>query len=347
LGLRRLFVLSSIVLLWADAASALTVAVIRPPNPSPEITETLVRLRGELSSVGFDVKVADGPAAAQRVGTSSPRWLEALAEELGVDAFIDIADDAGHRAVDVWVPDKTPRRYLVSRVTVETGAEEASERLAIRAIEVLRSGLHETSFLRRSASSDNPSAKPLTDPSAPGEATKPANDSERLGLEVGAAAVTSLDGVGPAILPMLRLDFALTPTLLVQSTLAGLGTSSTVATMTGNALVAQQHGLVGGYYRLGSGPLLWPSVALSAGVLRTSVEGNASPPNLGHSTDDWSFLFDASLGAELRLHGHFFLTVAAHAQLTEPYVAIHFLSAVIATTGHPNLVLTLTVGAWL
>jgi hypothetical protein len=74
LGLRRLFVLSSIVLLWADAASALTVAVIRPPNPSPEITETLVRLRGELSSVGFDVKVADGPAAAQRVGTSSPRW---------------------------------------------------------------------------------------------------------------------------------------------------------------------------------------------------------------------------------------------------------------------------------
>ena len=41
------------------------------------------------------------------------------------------------------------------------------------------------------------------------------------------------------------------------------------------------------------------------------------------------------------------VTFAAHVQLAEPYVAIHVLDTVVATTGRPNLLLTLTLGAWL
>jgi hypothetical protein len=88
--------------------------------------------------------------------------------------------------------------------------------------------------------------------------------------------------------------------------------------------------------------------ALAAGLLRTSVEGSTdSPNNQGHATEQWSLLFDGSLGAGLRLGDRFTLTVAAHAQIAEPYVAIHFVDAVVATSARPNFVLTLTVGAWL
>ncbi len=67
----------------------------------------------------------------------------------------------------------------------------------------------------------------------------------------------------------------------------------------------------------------------------------------GHRVDQWSFLLDGSLGAGLRLYRRYYLTLAAHVQMAEPYVAIHFVDAVVATSGRPNLLLTLTVGAWL
>jgi hypothetical protein len=58
-------------------------------------------------------------------------------------------------------------------------------------------------------------------------------------------------------------------------------------------------------------------------------------------------LIDVSLGAGLRLYGRSYVTLAAHAQVADPYVAIHIVDTVGATSGHPNLLLTLTVGAWL
>jgi hypothetical protein len=180
-----------------------------------------------------------------------------------------------------------------------------------------------------------------------GEVNKPASHPERFGLEVGVAAVTSLDGVGPAILPIARFDWAVRSWLVVQAALAGLGTRATVATTAGNAQVAQDYGVLGGCYRFLSDRRLRPFFALSAGLLRTSVEGRADSPNQGHATEQWSFLLDGSLGAGLRLRDRFTLTVAAHAQMAEPYVAIHFVDTVVATSARPNLLLTLTIGAWL
>jgi hypothetical protein len=39
--------------------------------------------------------------------------------------------------------------------------------------------------------------------------------------------------------------------------------------------------------------------------------------------------------------------MAAHVQVAAPYVAIYFNDNRVATTGRPNLLLSLTVGAWL
>jgi hypothetical protein len=44
--------------------------------------------------------------------------------------------------------------------------------------------------------------------------------------------------------------------------------------------------------------------------------------------------------------GCYDLTLAAHVQVAAPCLAIHFVDAVVATSGRPNLFLTLTIGAW-
>jgi hypothetical protein len=120
-----------------------------------------------------------------------------------------------------------------------------------------------------------------------------------------------------------------------------------VASTAGSARVTQQYGVLGGGYRFGAEHWLRPFMALSAGVLRTAVEGQSNSPKQGHSVDQWSFLLDASLGAGLRLSERYYAALAAHVQVAAPYVAIHFVDEVVATSGRPNLLLTFTVGAWL
>jgi hypothetical protein len=330
---------------WATHVHAATVAIVRPPNPSPALAETLSRLHGELLSVGLEVEITQ--RSARRLGATELRaWLEKLVTERGVEAIIESVDDATPVAVDIWLIDKATRRLDVSRVELEPNTPNPSERLAIRAIEVLRSSFLEIDLAERARrggaiAKSSTSGLPLT------EVNKPASYAGRIGVEVGAAALTSLVGVGPALLPMLGFDWAAQSWLVVHAALAGLGSTPIVATAAGNTRIAQQYGVVGGRYRFRSDQRLQPFLALSAGVLRTSLDGQANPPKLGHAIDQWSFLLDASLGTALRLSSRYYATLAAHVHVAAPYVAIHFVDDVVATSGHPNLLLTLTVGAWL
>ena len=342
----RIAILSLILLSWAAPARAFTVAIVRPTDASPVMTETLVRIHGELLSVGLEPEIFDSPAGGG-LGTSESRaWLEAAAVERGVDAIIAIVGDTEPVAVEVWLIDKATRTFEISRIPFEPNTESPLERLAIRAIEVLRSSFLEIDLAARERRGGS-IAKPPTAILPIGEVHKPASQPERFGFEAGVAAVTSLHGVGPALLPIARVDWPIRSWLVVQASLAGLGTRATVATTAGNARVAQAYGVLGGCYRFRSEQRLRPFIALSAGLLRTSVEGQANLPKQGHATEQWSVLFDGSLGAGLRLGDRFSLTIAAHVQTAEPYVAIHFVDTVVATSARPNLLLTLTVGAWL
>jgi hypothetical protein len=339
-------ILASILLLWALPVYAGTVAIVRPPSATPDSTEILSRLHGELLSVGLEVKMIERPANRGLSRADSRAWLDEIAAQGGIDAVIDIVSGMAPVAVDVWVFEKSPQRLEVSRVTVEPNTRNASERLAIRAVEVLRSTFLENDMVARERHRE-PVAEPAPPALPPRRPAKPASRHEHFGVEVGAAALTSLDGVGPAVLPIARLGWAARPWLVVEATFAGLGSRPTVARKAESARVAQQYGTLGGCFRFRSDQRLWPFLALSTGVLRTSVEGQANSPRQGHAVDQWSFLLDGSLGATLRLPDRFTLTLAAHVQMADPYVAIHFVDRVVATTGRPNLVLTLTVGAWL
>lgn len=339
-------VVSLSLLLWVASANAGIVALVQPHSSTPDVTETLTRLHGELLSVGLEVKMILSPTDRSPDRATARAWVEKLAAEGGIDAVIEVAGEDTPIWVDVWVIEKSPHRLELSRVASDPNAANASERLAIRAIEVLRSSFLESDMSNASShqvstTKSVPVVKPRREPNQ--VVTHP----ERIGIGGGVAVLTSLDGLGPAVLPTARLDWALQSWLMVHGELAGFGSRPAIANSAGHARVAQQYGFVGGSYRLRSDQGLSPFLTLSLGALHTSAVGESGAQSIGHTEMQWSFLVDASVGAALRLPGRFYLTLAGHVQLAEPYVAIHLADAIVATSGRPNLALTLIVGAWL
>jgi hypothetical protein len=330
-------------LVGTRVARAATVVMLWPPTPSADVTQALTLLRGELLSVGLAVTVSDRKPGPEVAAPNSVAWLESFAAE-GASAVIDTIGDEVLEAVDVWIVKTHPQRFEVTHVAVEPDAPRRPEMLALRALEALRAGLLQIDWAERKRRNDAVDRAPIAQ--APAHEPRPTPD-DRVGLEVGAAATMSLDGLGPAVLSTLRVTWAARPWLLMQASLAGWGSRSTVSTTSGSAQVAQQYALLGGCYRLRPTARLWPLFGIAAGVLRTSIEGQTGPGTGGHTAERWSALLDVALGAGLRLGDRFYLTLAAHAQVAEPYVAIHIVHEVGATSGRPNLLLTLTVGAWL
>lgn len=346
----RLAMISWLLLLWVAPVHAGTVAIVRSSSPSPESMEARSRVHGELLSVGLEVKLINRPTEA---AADSQAWLEQIAAEGQIDAVVDIVGDSPVTA-DVWVIEKAPRRLERSRIVLESNTRNTAEMLAIRTVEVLRSTFLERDMATRQRQGESV-ATPLTQTTkAPVPASFPRRESQpqsvdlrRVGVELGAAMLTSFDGPESALLPLAGVDWSVRPEFMLQIAFAGLGTRPTLSTEEGSATVAQQYGLIGGSLALPSRRWFRTFLAVSAGTLHTRISGAAESPREAHSVDQWSLLSDWSLGARLRITDSYFLIIATHLQLAAPYVAIHIVDKVVATSGHPNLVLSLTVGAWL
>jgi hypothetical protein len=340
----RLVICCAISLFWGPPALAHTVVLLRPPAHSSSSTELLQRLRGELLSVGFEVVVRDRPMGPEPSASGSASWQLLLADEQELEAAVDLVGDGTPVAVDVWIIDGEKQFQLVARVNLDANTENASKGLAIRASEVLRARLFESRV--GPAEQPSPDTAPSPGTRAFEASAEKTEQARRLGFEVGVAALASLDGVGLALLPIVRFDWAIEPEFVLQATLAGFGTRPNVTTSAGNAQVAMQYALLGACYRLDWKHRVRPLGALSLGALRTAVLGQADLPREGHSVDQWSFLLDASLGAAFQLSRQFTVVLAGHAQLAQPYVAVRFGDQKVASAGRPNLLLTLTFGVW-
>jgi hypothetical protein len=340
---RRLFAagLALVATMAAQAAGAATVILVRPENPKPITAEALVRMHGELVSVGFDVQIV-----ASSAGTDPRASLEQTASGSNVDAVVALLGDATPGPVEVWVIDRVTGKSVVRRIPNQPESNRAAEILAIRAIELLRASLLEVAM----AGGKEP---PIVLKPPPVEVTRfveralePRRGS-RWAIEVGGSGVGSFDGVGPALLPMVRLDLALGSYGLMRATAAGLGTRSHVEAQSGSAEVAQQFGLIEAGVRLRPQRRVQPFFSLGAGVRYTSAEGRASFPNQGQTAAQWSFVADVGTGIRLSLHSRFEIALEVHAQLAQPYPAIRFLGSSVATAGRPDLLPSLTLIAWL
>lgn len=336
-------VVLAIALGWAVPALALTVAIVRP-HACPALTnQTIVRLSLELASIGVGTEMVDASAGAGEKESSA--WLAAVAEQNRVDAVVVILGDTGPDAVEVWAIDRATGRSVSRRLPfdVDANAERAPETLAVRAMELLRSTLLEMDL---TASPPGPQSAVVA-PALSGAPAQPKHRPERLAIDVGIAAVTGPGGVGASVLPVVHVGWSLGPALGVRGALAALGTRASVERSVGDAQVSQEFVALGAAYRFRADRQLRPLVTLSAGALRTSVDGSARSPNQGHTTNQWSFLIEAGLGAALRLDDRFFVAAEVDLQLAEPYVAIRFLESVVATRARPIILPTLSIGAWL
>ena len=327
---------SAALLAWLACLSssrleAATVMILDPSSPSAELTETVSRLHGELLSVGLAATIVNRDSAGGPGGGSVGAWLQGRASEGGIDAAIEVLGNERLEAVDIWVFRPTPPKATVVRLSAEQAGENAPARLAIRAVDRLRSLLIERDLDRPMSVRAAPAAGPAA----------------RIGFEVGGAMLTSLDGVGPAILPVVRVDVPAGRRLGVQAELAGFGTRPTVGGPGSSARVAQQYGLLGVCVCAPSTSRVQPVLGLSAGALRTAADGQANAPLEAHSVVQWSFLLEATAGARVRLGTQAHLTLAAHVQVAQPYLAIRVVNAGTATSGRPNLLLTVAVGEWL
>jgi hypothetical protein len=230
----------------------------------------LTFLRGELLSVGFDTLMAEHPVVGNLQSSDPREWLGQLAVEHGAIAVIDILGEQSVAAVDVWVL-KTPGRFEVTRVAVDPETTNSSVRLAIRALEALRASLVEVDFRDRYRPRPRQLPTSTVAPSV-GPPALPAAAHEQIGLEVGATTLMSLDGVGPAFLPVIGVDWAARAWLVVHATMAGMGTRATVTTSVGSASIAQQYAVLGVCYRFRLERGFWPLVSVAIGVLHTSLE---------------------------------------------------------------------------
>jgi hypothetical protein len=332
------------LLLWASPAGATTVALVWPPGVSEDVKQVLTLLRGELLSVGLEVTTSDEKGAGTRGQSDVAAWLEGFAAQ-GVSAVIEAIGDDASEAIDVWVLKTAPVRFEVTHVAPQPGSTRQPETLALRALEALRAGLLQIDWAarkRREQVAVKPSLAPV-----PAEPThEPERPRDSVAIEIGAVAGMSLDSVGPAVSPMVRLGWAARPWLLLHVSAEGFGSRGAVSAESGGAKVAQQSGVVGASCRLRPTHRVWPFFELAAGVLRTSVEGQAGWGTSARSAEQWSKLVDVGVGTGLALHGRFYMTLSLHAQLADPYVAIHIVDTVAATSGRPNVLLALTVGAW-
>jgi len=331
-----------ILLLSAEPARATTVAIVWPPTRSDEVNQVLTLLRGELLSAGLDIAMAE--RSGIRAGGDGQAWLEGFAAR-GTSAVVDVIGNDALEALDVWILKAPPQRFEVTRVALEPEAPNQPAMLALRAFEALRAGLVQMDWAARKPR-DKPVAKQPAVTVATEVAAKPVPYRQRVGVEVGAVASTSLDGVGIAVSPTVCVGWAVHPSLLIQAAAEGFGSRASISTETGGAKVAQQYAILGASYRLRRAHRLWPFFGLAAGVLHTSVEGEAGWGTGARSAAQWSGLIDAGVGVGGDIYQRLYMTLSLHAQLAEPYVAIHITDKAV-TSGRPNLLLALTIGAWL
>jgi len=341
-----------LVLLSGTEAYGATVAILSGAS-SPALSETTNRLRGELSALRLRVLLLGRPTTDELGGLDSRAWLEHTAEARDIDAVIEVIGEKAPEAVDVWIFERSPWRSHVARVFPDPNTPDRAGTLAIRAIEVLRSYNLETDLAAKARARDDD--MPATDsgpvnaspPAAEQAPVKASRDSvEGAGVELGAGVLTGLDRVGPALLPVLGLDWRAHPSLVVHATVSGWGTEPKLRASAGTVRVAQGYGALGLCY-CPTASAIRPYLALSVGVSRTSLAGAAESPSRGHDVAQWSLLFDAGAGARLRLPSRYYATLTGHVQLTQPHVSIHVVDEQIGSTGRPNLVANLTVGAWL
>jgi hypothetical protein len=332
------------VLGFSAPAGAGTVVLMKSARPSAVASEATVRLRGELSAEGFDVRIVESPE------TGDPRAaLEQAAASPDVEAVVAILAESPTDAIELWVIDRVTGKTVIRRVPGAPMSARSAEVLSIRALELLRASFLEIALGASRAASPSAPAPPQPPPEV-ARMTRIALEGgwpKTWALEVGGCLLRSFEGIPLSLAPMLRAERVWQEHIVARLTLAGLGTRARVEDGTSSASIAQDFGLVEVGLKLRAGQRLRPFVSIGAGLLHVVSDGQAEFPFRGRSDSLWTPIADAGAGAGFALGGRFEVALEVHAQLARRYPTIQFADAVVARGGRPTVISSLTLVAWL
>jgi hypothetical protein len=249
--------------------------------------EAISRLRGEATSVGFEVQVLGSSDGVGASGTSLPSGVEPVA----VVTLSRVGAGMMGHAVDVTFLERASGRsssvHLVAQDSpLDPGRGDVV--VAVRAVEFIRARMADT-LARRKIS------KPVVEPaSAPPRL-------RRVHLGLGAVVLTSWSGFGAAIVPSIDVAFRPAPWLGIGLIACGLGTRPHLATAVGGVSIDTRYLGVTASVSGREWHRLQPVFEVGGGTHRLVVRGDADDGYLDQTTSLSSPAATAALGLSLRL----------------------------------------------
>lgn len=327
-----------VTLMTSRTAAASTVVLVHPETPTATMAEAIVRVHGELVSAGFDVEVTHSNSVANTLDA-----LDQAARAPGVDAVLAILGDASPDSIELWVVDRVTGKISIRRLPNPGVSDRAAEALAIRALELLRASLLEIAM-----ATDNTPHVSLPPPVARlMQDTLDPRGAARWLVEVGGNLLASTSGPLANVEPLLRISRRLGTYGLARLSLSGLGTQARTNSDSGTALVDQEYAVIETGVRLRSRARIQPVFVVGAGALHVQAEGRVVWPYQGQTSQRWSFLASAGAGVSFWAGHRFGCAAELQAQLAQPYPSIRFFGVEASHVGRPNLLLALSLLAWL
>jgi hypothetical protein len=246
------------------------VVVALPANAA--MREALNRLRGEATSVGFEVRFIE--TATESVSLAQ---LDSLARGLASAALVTFAGpDSNARtahSLDVWFMDRANGKTSVAHLTADEYADAVDRSeviLAVRAVDFIRARMVDT----------------LAGMPAEIERAKPQPDVtrvRRIYLAAGIGVLGGSSGFSPSLAPQIEVGYPLTAWSRISATAFALGTQShrddrRWGVSLDPRFVGASLTLLGrAWHRL------QPELEVGAGAYWVRVRGEATPPNVGQT----------------------------------------------------------------
>jgi hypothetical protein len=277
------------VLLFAWAAQAQRVALIRPPDTDAVLLEVFNRLSAELRLQDFEVAILD-----TGVETRTPEALADAARRTASVAAVRFVRRGDNTAVDVWLGPRPGSSPAVQTIEPPGGLDTPNV-LAIRTVDLLRTTLREFGGGPRPPPPAPPEAKP---PPPPPPAPEQPPDWK---IRAEGLILWNRPTLGLAYGASLGLTRRLAEHVEVGLTVAGpVVVGRNWATTEGEAKV--QHQIGWAELRLSgwsAGPFM-VGTSVGAGALRLVVRGE-QPAELSKSDQAWTFAATLAGHAEIPL----------------------------------------------
>ncbi len=317
----RIVVVLALLLVHSVAWSASRIAILQPDDSDVVLSEAVTRLRAELAGAGFEVVLV-----VPTEGSDVRAGLERLGPGPAPAATLALSRVEGNAAIDVWVADRVSGKTSVRRVDAIASSDIVPSALAIRAVDLLRASLLETTLPGRPPPPDLGALLPASTERSLVEGTS-------AGLGIG--VLHSFAGLGPAALPVVRFTQSIYRQLALRFEFAGPAFGPSLASSVGSADIRQELATCGAILAVKRGQFA-PYFSAAMGAYHLHAIGHAAPPNGAKSGDAWAVTADIGVGVAVRMGARSVLLAEVEGLVTFPGAAVELAGFASARGGRPS-----------